>query len=135
MRDRRPRASKQRGALGHRIAIAAVLLTIAVAGCSSAKGGTASPETCGTTKTAANVPVHIQVVRGQVSCATALQIERAYAQAIESGKVPGTGGGAPVQVQGWTCQGFTTPVVLRTGDASKCTQGSKEIMAVLPTPT
>jgi hypothetical protein len=134
MRDRRPWATKQRGVLGYRIAIAAALLTIAVAGCGSAKGGTTAAVTCGTTKTAANVPVHIQVVHGQVSCATALQVERAYAQDIESGQVPGTGGGAPVHVQGWTCQGFTTPVVLRTGDASKCTQGSKEIMAVLPNP-
>ena len=134
MRDRRPRAGKQRGALGYRIMVAAALLTVAAGGCGSAKGGTTSAVTCGTAKTAANVPVHIQVVHGQVSCATALQVERAYVQDIESGKVPGTGGGAPVQVQGWTCQGFTTPVVLRTGDASKCTDGSKEIMAVLPNP-
>jgi hypothetical protein len=38
-------------------------------------------------------------------------------------------------VRGWTCQGFTTPVVLKTGQASKCVQGSKEILAVLPAPT
>jgi hypothetical protein len=89
---------------------------------------------CGTTRTAANVPVHIQIARGQVSCATALKVERDYAKAIMSGDVPGTGGGAPVRVRGWTCQGFATPVVLKTGKASKCVQGSKEILAVLPAP-
>jgi hypothetical protein len=89
---------------------------------------------CGTTKTAANVPVHIQVARGQVSCTTALAIEREYAKAILSGQVPGTGGGAPVHVRGWICQGFATPVVLKTGQASKCVQGADEILAILPAP-
>ena len=49
--------------------------------------------------------------------------------------MPGTGGGAPVHVQGWTCQGFATPVVLRTGQASKCVDGGKEILAILPNPS
>jgi hypothetical protein len=79
--------------------------------------------------------VHIQVVEGQVACSMALQVERDYASEIASGQVPGTGGGAPVRVQGWTCQGFTTPVVLKTGDASKCVKGSTEILAILPSPT
>jgi hypothetical protein len=135
MRDRRPRVrtSARLGAAGYVIVVTAVLLTVAVTGCSS--GSSSVAISCGTTRTAANVPVHIQVVHGQVSCATALQVERDYAADIESGKVPGTGGGAPVEVQGWTCQGFTTPVVLKTGDASKCTRGGSEILAVLPTPT
>ena len=84
---------------------------------------------------AANVPVHVQIAHGQVSCATALMVERDYTKAILSGDVPGTGGGAPVHVRGWTCQGFTTPVVLRTGQASKCVLGSKEILAILPAPS
>jgi hypothetical protein len=136
MRDRRPRvrASERLGAAAYVIAVTAVLLTVAVTGCGSGTKSSAAVS-CGTTRTAANVPVHIQVVRGQVSCTTALQVERDYAQDIESGKVPGTGGGAPVQVQGWTCQGFTTPVVLKTGDASKCVRGGSEILAILPTPT
>ena len=46
---------------------------------------------CGTTRTAANVPVNIQVKRGQVSCSTALKVERAYAAAILAGKAPGCG--------------------------------------------
>ena len=126
--------------------VAAAAILLAVAGCGSPATSSAAPAgagtagaagmtVCGTTRTAANVPVHIQIARGQVSCATALKVERDYARAILSGDVPGTGGGAPVRVRGWTCQGFTTPVVLKTGQASKCVQGSKEILAVLPAPT
>ena len=89
---------------------------------------------CGTTRTAANVPVNIQVKRGQVSCPTALKVERAYAAAILAGQAPGAGGGGPVQVNGWTCEGFTTPVVLQTGQASKCVQDGNEILAILPAP-
>jgi hypothetical protein len=110
-------------------------LTVAVAGCGSSGSKPDSAVACGSTRTAANVPVQIQVVRGQVSCGTALQVERNYASEIESGQVPGTGGGAPVHVQGWTCQGFSTPVVLKTGQASKCVKGSSEILAILPSPT
>jgi hypothetical protein len=89
---------------------------------------------CGSGRTAAGVKVLIVVERGQVPCATAQDVERGYAKAIASGKVPGNGGGAPVTVQGWVCQGFNTPVVLRTGNASKCSKGSDQILAVLPTP-
>ena len=137
-------AAARRVAAACGVAAAAILL--AVAGCGSPTTSSAAPAgagaagaagmtVCGTTRTAANVPVHIQIARGQVSCATALKVERDYARAILSGDVPGTGGGAPVRVRGWTCQGFTTPVVLKTGQASKCVQGSKEILAVLPAPT
>jgi hypothetical protein len=128
------------------IAVAAVLVML-VTGCGSpgspssksAGAPTKSPGTvgmtaCGMTKTAANVPVRIQIAHGQVSCAMALAIEREYAKAIASGQVAGTGGGAPVHVQGWTCQGFTTPVVLKTGEASKCVHGGTEILAILPAP-
>jgi hypothetical protein len=126
-----------------RVALATMLL-IAIAGCGSPGSSNSSDKTtgaaggttpCGTTKTAANVPVNIQVARGQVSCSLALTVERDYAKAILSGQVPGTGGGAPVHVQGWTCQGFATPVVLRTGQASKCTSGGSEILAILPNPS
>ena len=149
MRVRRPRARARARltALGCGAAAAAILL--AVAGCGSpatpsaapagagapGSGATGSATVCGTTRTAANVPVHIQIARGKVSCATALAVERDYTRAILSGDVPGTGGGAPVHVRGWTCQGFTTPVVLRTGQASKCVLGSKEILAILPAPS
>jgi hypothetical protein len=145
MRVRRLRAlaSERLTAPARGIAVAAVLLTI-LAGCGSpgpspaANGkttGTTNGTPCGTTKTAANVPVDIQIARGQVACSVALTVERDYAKAILSGKVAGTGGGAPVHVQGWTCQGFTTPVVLRTGQASKCVDGGREILAILPNPS
>ena len=123
------------------IAVAMLLLVVGCGAHASEPSGGASPNdtsaamtACGQTKTAANVPVDIQIARGQVSCSTALAIERDYARAILSGKVPGTGGGAPVHVQGWTCQGFATPVVLKTGQASKCVNGSTEILAILPAP-
>jgi hypothetical protein len=145
MRVRRPQAlaSERLTATVCGIAVAAMLL-IAVCGCgspgSSSTGGkttgaSSGMTACGTTKTAANVPVNIQIARGQVPCSLALTVEREYARAILSGQVPGTGGGAPVHVRGWTCQGFATPVVLRTGQASKCVDGGKEILAILPNPS
>jgi hypothetical protein len=144
MRVRRPLAVASGRWSAFACCIAAgVLLTVA-AGCGSpapkpdatAKRSAtpARATSCGTTRTAANVPVQIPIARGLVSCATALTVERDYAKAILSGKVPGTGGGAPVHVQGWVCQGFATPVVLKTGQASKCVQGSNEILAILPAP-
>lgn len=123
------------------VALAMIALTLLAAGCSSPSAPAAKPKsvkatatTCGTTRTAANVPVNIQVKHGQVSCGTALKVERAYAAAILAGKAPGAGGGGPVHVNGWTCEGFTTPVVLQTGQASKCVQDGSEILAILPAP-
>ena len=106
-----------------------------LAGCSA--GAAASVQvgaTCGTTRTAADVPVVIKVTKGTVSCSTAMQVENEYAAKIRSGQVPGNGGGAPVGVSGWTCQGYPTPEVLSTGNASQCHTGSAEITAVLPIP-
>jgi len=101
-------------------------------GCSSAAAGDRAGATCGTTKTAANVPVLIKVAKGTVDCGTAMQIENEYAAKIRNGQVPGNGGGAPVTVNGWTCQGYNTPEVLSTGNASQCHTGSAQILAVLP---
>lgn len=118
-----------------RVALMALLLVVAVA-CNStpAKTKTRPKATaCGTTKTAANVPIRIEVTSGHVSCAIALSVERKYAEAIRSGLAPGNGGGGPVKVNGWTCQGYATPVVLRTGKVSKCVKDSTEILAILPT--
>jgi hypothetical protein len=89
---------------------------------------------CGTGKTAAGVPVVVKIAHGPVSCRTALKIEKAYAAALASGHAPGNGGGGPVSVRGWVCSGFDTPEILRTGDASKCTKGPAEVLAVLPNP-
>jgi hypothetical protein len=118
--------------------VAGVLLALA-AGCSS---GTPSPHqaavtVCGSGKTAAGVPVKIEVVQGNASCATAKTVERAYAKEIRLGRAPGNGGGGPLTIMGWTCQGFATPIVDQTGQASKCSRGHDKILEILnlPTPT
>ncbi len=106
-----------------------------LAGCSSVPPGARAGTTCGTTRTAANVPVLIKVAKGSVNCGTAMQVEDEYAAKIRSGQVQGNGGGAPVVVSGWTCQGYNTPEVLSTGNASQCHSGTAAILAVLPVPT
>jgi hypothetical protein len=78
-----------------------------------------------------NVPVVVKVARGPVSCAAALTIERAYAAAIRAGELRGNGGGAPLAVDGWTCQTYPTEKVLRTGETSECHTASAEVVAVL----
>jgi hypothetical protein len=124
-----------------RLAVALAAVTLAAAGCSHASANTASNShpvykitTCGTARTAANVPVKVEVTRGQVSCPDAMTVEHDYAKAILAGKAPGEGGGGPVVVSGWKCQGFPTPEVLKTGWASKCIKSGAEILAILPTP-
>jgi hypothetical protein len=107
---------------------------VLLAGCSSGGHGSGVGSTCGTTQTAAGVPVIIEVAKGSVNCATALKVEDRYAAMIRAGQVPGTGGGAPVTVNGWTCQGYNTPEMLQTGDASQCHTGTAMILAVLPVP-
>jgi hypothetical protein len=132
---------------------AAIALSLAVAvmvaGCgagASTPAGSGSPGTgaagssvpmtpCGTTRTAAGVPVNIEIAHGTVACAAALAVERQYARALAAGKVPGNGGGDPAKVQGWTCQGFTTPQVLATGHTSVCRKGGTQIVAVLAMPS
>ena len=106
-----------------------------LAGCGSAAAGAGPGASCGTTHTAANVPVVVKVTKGTVNCGTALQVENEYAAKIRDGQVQGNGGGAPVAVGGWTCQGYPTPEVLSTGNASQCHTGSAEIVAVLPVAT
>jgi hypothetical protein len=142
----RRRLMRARGSAG--LAAVAVTVVALVTGCaghgSPAASRTSASQTpadgrseavaCGTTKTAANVPVQVQVSHGTVTCAAAMAIEKDYAKAIRSGSAPGNGGGGPVPIDGWTCQGFATPVVLRTGQASKCVHGAAEILAVLPLP-
>jgi hypothetical protein len=128
--------------------VLAMLAASAVAGCgpshgkspgSGAQGGSPAggppAAQCGTVRTAAGVPVVIEVQHGSADCHAALAIERAYTRAVASGKVHGNGGGAPVTIKGWTCQGFNTPKVLATGHASACHKNGTEILAILPTPT
>lgn len=90
---------------------------------------------CGTGKTAAGVPVLVEVGQGPVGCPTALTIERDYAAALASGQAPGNGGGGPVSIKGWVCEGYNTPEILRTGDTSKCSKGPSEILSVLKMPS
>jgi hypothetical protein len=75
------------------------------------------------------------VAKGSVNCATALRVEQGYAAAIRSGELRGNGGGAPVAVDGWTCEAYPTAQVLRTGDASECHTASAEVVAVLSLPS
>ena len=109
--------------------------TVALTGCSSVSGSRSAGASCGTTHTAAGVPVIIKVAKGSVVCSTALSVENKYAALIKAGDVRGNGGGAPVSVVGWICQGYQTPQILATGDASECHEGTREIVAVLPVPT
>lgn len=122
----------------------AALTAGAAAGCGPAKGSSSghsggSPAAapvaqCGKAHSAAGVPVQIDVQKGSANCGTAMAVERAYTRAVASGRVADNGG-APVTIQGWVCQGFNTPKVLATGQASACRKGSTEILAILPTPT
>jgi hypothetical protein len=119
-----------------RLAALAALSALVLAGCGTgAKPPVAVVQVCGTGKTAANVPVQIEVNRGQVSCQTAMQVEAGYARAIADGLAPGNGGGGPVKVSGWTCQGLDTPQLLKTGETSKCVKDSLEIVAILKSPS
>ena len=107
-----------------------------LAGCgTSVASAPLAGQACGTTRTGVNVPVIIEVGKGQVPCGTALRVENSYATLIRNGDVRGNGGGAPVKVNGWTCQGFPTPEVLRTGQTSACHSHGAEILAVLPPPS
>jgi hypothetical protein len=107
-----------------------------LAGCASGAAASAGPgASCGTTHTAANVPVVIKVAKGTVDCGTALRVENEYAAKVRDGQVQGNGGGGPVAVGVWICQGYPTPEVLSTGNASQCHTGSAAIVAVLPVAT
>ena len=67
-------------------------------GCSSAQPTAGVGATCGSTHTAAGVPVIIKVAKGSVNCQTAMQVENEYAAKIKAGQVPGNGGGAPIPI-------------------------------------
>ena len=128
------------------VSVLAALAASAVTACGGAPGkqsateASGSPDTgassapairCGRARTAAGVPVDVEIV-GQASCHAAMTVERDYSRALASGKVPGNGGGAPVTIQGWICQGYDTPQVLATGRTSACRKPGSQILAVLP---
>lgn len=90
--------------------------------------------TCGTARTAADVPVTVEVEKGTVACAVAMRVMNGYTALVKAGRVQGNGGGAPVTVDGWTCQGESTPTIVQTGEASACRRGGAEIITVLKLP-
>jgi hypothetical protein len=107
-----------------------------LAGCGTSAASTpAAAQTCGATRTGVNVPVIIKISKGPVSCATALKVENSYAAVVRSGQIRGNGGGAPVTISGWTCRGFPTPEILKTGETSACRNGGSEVVAILPPPS
>ena len=125
---------------GARSLVLLAAATALLAGCghpaapAAAARPSAHPATrCGSAKTPANVPVTIEVATGKVACADAMAIESSYTAAVARGQAPGNGRG-PVTVSGWTCQAFTTPVSLKTGNVSACHRSGAEILAVLPPP-
>jgi hypothetical protein len=110
-----------------------VIGSLALTGCSHGGTNASHPVHCGTGRSAANVPVTISVNSTNVSCSAAMTVEKDYAEAIREGKAPGANGAGPVKVSGWTCSAFSTPVLLKTGNASKCIKGTTEILATLST--
>jgi hypothetical protein len=136
-------------ATGRRIAVragAGLLALAALGGCTAGRPATREPgaatgasgaaagTSCGKTRTGVNVTVVIKVARGRVDCATALRVEQGYASAIRNGGLQGNGGGAPVAVDGWTCQTYPTTRALTTGEASECHTASAEVVAELALP-
>ena len=132
-----PRPRRRWSSAGHLVLLAAATTLLAGCGHSGTPAATKAvshPATpCGSAKTPANVPVQIEVAKGKVACPEAMTIERAYTSAVAQGRAPGNGRG-PVQVSGWKCQAFTTPVSLKTGNVSACYRSGAEILAVLPAP-
>lgn len=125
-----------------RLALLVTAVGLAAAACgpsghNTGSGGIHKPTVtqCGTARTPANVPVKVEITKGQVNCAAAMNVEHAYRKAILDGKAPGAGAGGPVNVSGWQCRVYPTPEVLKTGYASRCTRSGAEILAVLPTPS
>ena len=116
-------------------AVAALAIGPALAGCSSGGSGTTSVASCGNMRTAVTVPVVIQVAKGTVNCAAALRVEQGYTAMIKQGDIRGNGGGAPVSVDGWTCQGYSTTQALQTGNTSECHTAKAEVVAVLAVPS
>ena len=117
------------------LAVVLVAATLALAGCGGTKSNASTIQDCGTSRTAANVPVKVEIYRGTVSCSVAMTVEASYAKAVQDGDAPGNGGGGPVSVSGWTCQGFSTPELLKTGDTSRCAKKGTEILEILQTPS
>lgn len=132
-RARTGRAGTGRARFGLALAALAGLAGViaGLAGCGSGPALATAGAVCGGARTAVNVAVVITVAEGTVDCGAALRVEQAYAAAIRSGDLQGNGGGAPVTVDGWSCQTYPTTKALRTRDASECHTARAEVVAVL----
>jgi hypothetical protein len=128
------------------VTLAVAGLVLAGAGCSGGNSGqgphgpVAAPSasqlapprvTCGSSRTAVDVPVIVEVEKGSTSCSEAMRVQSGYTGLVKSGRLGGNGGGSPVKVDGWTCQGTDTTTTVQTGEASECHKGATEIVAVL----
>ena len=114
---------------------AALGVALGIAACSAAATAGATGTSCGTTRTAAGAAVRIDVVKGTVDCAAALRAEAGYTDAIKDGELRGNGGGAPLSVNGWTCESYSAVQAVRTGDASECHTANAEVVAALSAPS
>ena len=124
-------------ALGIAVTAVAGLAGAGLAGCASTGTATATATAgtaCGRATTAAGVPVTIKVARGPANCTSALRAEAAYTAAIKAGEVRGNGGGAPLTVDGWTCESYSATQAQAAGYASECHTANAEVVAVLPPP-
>ena len=132
-----PSGTVRSGPARRGLGVVGVALGLGVlAGCGTSVAGPRNAgQTCGRTRTGVNVPVIIKISEGPVSCATALQVENSYAAIVRAGQIRGNGGGAPVTVGGWTCRGFPTTEILKTGQTSACRSGGAQILAILPPPS
>jgi hypothetical protein len=129
------RARRRTAAIGVAVTLTMLTIAAALAGCASGGSGATSGASCGDMRTAVNVPVVIHVAKGTVDCAAALRVEQGYAAMIKRGDIRGNGGGAPVTVDGWTCQGYSTTEALQTGNTSECHTANAEVVAVLAVPS
>jgi hypothetical protein len=113
--------------------LTAGLIAGLIAGCAASGTTTAkAAAACGHTLTAVNIAVMIKIGRGPVTCPTAMTVENSYAAMVRSGELRGNGGGAPVSVHGWTCQGYTSAEIAQNDRVSVCAKGDEEIFAWLP---
>jgi hypothetical protein len=104
-----------------------------VTGCATSGTTTSNAAaTCGRTLTGVDVAVVVRIGRGSVSCPVAMTVEKSYAALIRAGGLHGNGGGAPVSIRGWTCQGYTSAEIAQTERVSVCVKGSAQIFTALP---
>ena len=75
--------------------------------------------------------MNIEVAHGSAPVPRRMRWSADYTGQVRAGRVHGNGGGAPVKVDGWTCQGQDTPTIVQTGEASQCRKGGTQIVAVL----